>query len=146
MSEWDRPNPFTQVIEVKPEHIDTFNHVNNACYVQWCEEVSWRHSEDRGLGLDAYRALNAAMVVRHSEFDYLKAARLGDTVEIAPWVVASDGRLRLSRAYQVVDFKTRESLFRGRVDFVCVALDSGKPRRMPVEFSGAYLVTAEGDS
>ena len=72
---WDHPTPFILETRVNPEDIDGLNHTNNAVYVKWCEQVAWAHSVSLGLDLECYRALNRAMAIAHSEYDYLAASR-----------------------------------------------------------------------
>ncbi|MEP5763930.1 MAG: thioesterase family protein [Halieaceae bacterium] len=138
MLEWDLPEPFTLAVQVLPEHIDGLRHTNNAVYVSWCEQVAWAHSTALGLDLDSYQRLNRAMVITHSEFDYLQASRLGDKLQVATWIDAWDGRLTMQRRFQLVRPADASTLLRARMSFACVALDSGRPRRLPPEFIDGY--------
>ena len=52
----------------------TLDHVNNTCYVNWCQDIAWRHSESLGLGVADYRELNRAMAIRHGEYDYVSGS------------------------------------------------------------------------
>ena len=139
MSGWDFESPFTLALEVRSEHIDGLEHANNAVYVSWCEQVAWAHSESLGLDLDCYRRLNRAMVITHSEFDYLKASRLGDQLEAATWIVRWDGRLTMERQFQIRREADDSTVLRARMKFACVDMDSGQPRRLPPEFVEGYV-------
>ena len=136
---WDYPTPFTLCLTPLADDIDGLQHTNNAVYVRWCEQVAWAHSEKLGLSLTDYQYLNRAMAIRRSEYDYLHPAMLGDEVTIATWLTGSDGKLMLKRHFQLVRPADGATLMRGRWELVCIELDSGKPRRMPAEFSGIYL-------
>ena len=72
---WDHPGPHTLRRGVEPGDIDGLNHTNNAVYVKWCEQVAWSHSVALGLDLTAYRTLDRAMAITHSEYNYLQASR-----------------------------------------------------------------------
>ncbi|MAD98664.1 MAG: thioesterase [Flavobacteriaceae bacterium] len=64
-------------IEVMEEHLDALNHVNNAVYVKWMEDVAgshWKHLT-RNYDLDHY----IWVVLRH-EIDYKAQATLGDVI------------------------------------------------------------------
>lgn len=135
---WDHLHPFTQAVSPQPADIDGLNHTNNAVYVQWCEQVAWAHSQALGLGLDDYRRLDRAMAIRSAHYDYVLAAGLGDTLSIATWLVASDGKLNMTRAFQVVRDRDGATLMRGRWELVCIAISSGAPRRMPPDFVRVY--------
>lgn len=80
---WDHPQPFLLETSVRAEDIDGLNHTNNTVYVKWCEQVAWAHSVALGLDLDAYRAVDRAMAITHSEYSYLAASREGDGVSLA---------------------------------------------------------------
>jgi len=60
--------------------------------------------------------------------------------------LASESRgIRITRRYQTLRTRDGVTLMRARTRWVCVALDSGKPRRMPPEFLRGYAVTARED-
>ncbi len=136
--EWDLPQAFIIEATVGPEDIDGLEHTNNAVYVKWCEKVAWAHSVSLGLDLKCYQALDRAMVIARSEFDYLQASHLGDSVSIATWICDWDGRLTMERRFQVLRQSDGACLLRGWMKFACVALSSGKPRRLPREFIEGY--------
>ena len=138
MSKWDYEGPHTLDLEVLPEHIDGLGHANNAVYVSWCEQVAWSHSESLGLDLDCYRRLNRAMVIVHSEFDYLKASLMGDRLCAATWIVSWDGRLTMERRFQIRRESDSATVLRAGMRFACVDLQTGQPRRLPREFIDGY--------
>lgn len=139
---WDFPDPFVIEVEVKPQHIDDFQHTNNVVYLTWMAKAAWDHSKALGFDFAAYRALGRGMVVRHHEMDYLAASREGDRVKIATWITRNDGKLRLRRRFQMVDATSGATLLRGLTDFVCINIETGRPTRLPPEFVKAYRVTA----
>jgi hypothetical protein len=77
---WDHPAPHTLRTRVGAGDIDGLDHTNNAVYVKWCEQVAWSHSVALGLDLERYRALDRAMAITHSEYNYLQASREGDEI------------------------------------------------------------------
>lgn len=141
---WDHLHPFSQPVSPRPEDIDGLNHTNNAVYLQWCEKVAWAHSEALGLSLADYRRLDRAMAISHGQYDYLLPTVLGDRLELATWLVASDGRLTMRRKFQLVRLRDDACVMRGHWDLVCIELSSGRPRRMPPEFSSVYLAAMVG--
>jgi acyl-CoA thioester hydrolase len=140
---WDRPSPFSIQVKVKAADIDGLRHTNNAVYVKWCEQVAWAHSESLGLDLACYQQLDRAMVITRSEFDYLRASQLGDDIAVATWITDCDQRLMMERHFQVIRLADEVTLLRARMDFACVELSSGKPRRLPVEFLDGYGVAVD---
>ena len=135
---WDYPNPVVLEKCVGADVIDGLQHVNNAAYVAWCEDVAWRHSEFLGISLADYQALNRAMAIRHSEYDYILSAYEGETLFIGTWLTAFDGRLSMERRFQIVRASDGAVLLRGVWQLVCIEISSGKPRRMPKEFLESY--------
>lgn len=135
---WRRPAPFVLDIEVGAEHLDEFAHVNNVVYVGWLEQCAWAHSRALGLGLDEFLRLDRGMLVVRHEIDYLAAAREGERLELGTWIVECDGRLSLSREFQLRRPADDVTLLRARTRFVCAELSSGRPRRLPAEFVERY--------
>lgn len=141
---WDFPTPFTIRVAPEPGHIDGLNHVNNAVYLQWCEQAGWAHSEHLGLYLDDYKRLDRAMAIRRGEYDYLLPAVLGDDLLLSTWLTASDGKLTMTRNFQLINATDGQTVMRGRWDLVCIELTSGKARRMPQEFCNIYDAAVVG--
>lgn len=136
--EWALPDPFVIDIRVADEAIDAYQHVNNSEYLRWIEQVSWAHSEALGLSLERYQALDRAMVVHRHELDYLAPAFAGDELKLATWIVECDGRFRLTRCFQLVRINDAKTLLHARTRFACVALSSGRPKRLPEEYRRIY--------
>jgi acyl-CoA thioester hydrolase len=165
---WDHPNPFSLRVSPQAADIDGLNHTNNAVYVQWCEKVAWAHSESLGLSLGDYHRLDRAMAIRRGEYDYLlpsfaeealtlgtwlfmgppgrreasTSPRGGEAARERPVAASGDGKLTMERRFQLVRDSDGATLMRGRWQLVCIELGSGKPRRMPAEFTAAYLPAA----
>ena len=135
---WDHPQPFTRDVQPEPAHIDGLNHTNNAVYVQWCEQVAWAHSEHLGLTLADYQRLDRAMAIRQGTYDYLLPTTLGEPLRLATWLVASDGKLAMTRRFQLCRLRDGATVLRGTWALVCIEISSGKPRRMPPEFVQVY--------
>ena len=136
---WDYPQPFTQAVRPSVDDIDGLKHTNNAVYVRWCETVAWAHSEALGLALADYQRLDRAMAIRRGEYDYLLPSVLGDELLLGTWLADSDGKITLERRFQLIRCSDQATVLRGRWDLVCIELGSGRPRRMPKEFSTVYL-------
>jgi acyl-CoA thioester hydrolase len=137
------PAPFTSVHRVSPEEIDEYKHVNNTVYLRWLDGIAWAHSARLGLPIERCLALRRGMAVRHSRADYLEAALVGDPLLLATWIVASDGRLRCSRRFEILRIADGRRVLDAEIDFFCLNLDTGKPCRFPQEFAEAYVVIPE---
>lgn len=137
---WDVLTPHWQRVVVDPSHLDGFGHTNNVVYLSWLEQVAWEHSLSLGLSLEDYRRLGAGCVARRHELDYLAPTFEHDVLWVATWIAETDARLTMWRAYQVIRESDRRTVMRGRTQWVCVDMASGRPRRMPPEFTAAYRV------
>lgn len=135
---WDHPDPFTREFVVAPEQIDGLGHTNNCEYLKWCEQMAWAHSEALGLGLQEYRELGFGMAAVRTELDYLAATYEGEQLVIGTWLIGSDGKIDLTRYYQIVRPVDGAVVLRGQTRFVCVSMETGRLRRMPPEFVEAY--------
>jgi acyl-CoA thioester hydrolase len=140
-SGFDHPAPHLIELAVEPADIDAYGHVNNAVYLAWFDRVAWSHSAALGVPLERCLALRRGMAAHRAEVEYLRAARLGDSVEVATWIVSADARLRAERRFQVRRPADRETLARARIVYVCINLDSGRAARMPELFARSYVVT-----
>ena len=140
-TQWDFPNPFTLQLTVDSSEIDEYRHVNNAAYVRWLDRCAWAHSTALGLSIDDCLRLDRGMAVRRSELDYLAPAFLNDPVVVATWITHNDEKLRVTRRFHIVAERTRKTLVRATVEYVCLVLSTGRPARLPPEFLQRYRPT-----
>ena len=138
---WDLPTPHLLPLEVTTAHIDVMGHTNNVVYLEWLEKVAWAHSNALGLDWDVYKKLNRALVARRHEIDYLAATFAGEQLLLGTWIVGNDRKLSVTRRYQIIRPTDGVTVLRGQTHWVCIELDSGKPKRMPPEFADGYVVT-----
>lgn len=138
MTSWDLAGPHTLAVLPQAADIDGLNHTNNAVYVRWCEQVAWAHSEALGLSLADYQRLGRAMAIRRASYDYLLPSAEGEALTVGTWLTHSDGKLAMTRRFQIVRDRDGATLLRGQWDLVCIELGSGRPRRMPAEFVSVY--------
>lgn len=140
---WLLPNPFLCQWQVMPEQIDHYQHANNVAYVSQLEITSWKHSNQLGLTIDQYKELDRGLAISRHEINYLAAAHMHDLIDCATWIVECDNRLKLARQFQFIRRSDQLTLLTARTEFVCIALSSGKPKRMPKEFSDVYGVNVQ---
>lgn len=138
---WPVLNPFLERRVVGAGDVDGFGHVNNVRYIAWANDIAWAHSEALGLSFADYQRIGMGCVVWRHEFDYLAPARQGEAVDLATWIAENDGRVRLTRAYEMRRAADHAILFRGRTKFVTIDMKTGRPARMPKEFVETYRPT-----
>lgn len=135
---WSYAQPFITQWTVTQEQIDHYGHANNVVYVSQLEKTSWAHSNHLGLSIEQYQALDRGMAISRHNISYLGSAYLHDKIACATWIVECDQKLKLSRQFQFIRPSDGQTLLTARTDFVCIALSSGKPKRMPAEFAQVY--------
>jgi len=135
---WDLPSPFVHPVSAKSTDIDAYGHVNNSVYLRWLDETAWAHSAALGVTAEHCVTTRRGMVVWRSQMHYQAPAFAGNALEVGTWLVFEDTRLRVDRRFQIFRPADGRTLLRGLIHYVCVDLDSGRPRRMPVEFLDRY--------
>jgi acyl-CoA thioester hydrolase len=138
MSQWDLPAPHVHAIVAAPADIDSYGHVNNAVYVAWLDQAAWSHSAALGVPQEACIGGRRGMAVWRTQINYLAPAFNGERIDIGTWIISNDSRLRVARRFQIVRTTDRRTLLRALLHYVCIDLDSGKPKRMPPEFVAGY--------
>ncbi|WP_288131755.1 thioesterase family protein [Microbulbifer sp.] len=145
--QWDLPQPYLYKVQVQAEHVDGLHHANNAEYVRWCERAAWAHSLDLGLDVTNYQSMDRGMAIRHAEYDYILAARERDELQIGTWLTKVDGRLNMTRTFQIFRASDKALILRATWQMVCIELSTGKPKRMPQTFKDIYCpAVVEGSS
>ncbi|WLQ12920.1 thioesterase family protein [Hahella aquimaris] len=140
---WDMLNPFIMPIKVLEPHTDRLGHTNNTTYLNWMEEVSWRHIDPLGMSWAAHEKLGKAMAITRTEVDYLAASHADDELFIGTWITACDGRLQSSRHFQIFRPADGKTIVRANSYYACIDMKSGKPTRMPKEFVDAHRKAME---
>ena len=78
------------------------------------------------------------MAVVEGRYRYLRASHEGDEIDTATWIMHWDGKLTMTRHFQIRRVSDGATLLRGEVRFACIEISSGRPRRLPTEFVDGY--------
>ena len=135
---WDYPNPHTSNITARAADIDGMGHTNNACYVVWCEQSAWNHSELLGLSVKDYQELDRGVAINKAHYEYFLPSFEDEKLIVATWLTACDKKLRLERRFQMINSETQETVLRGHWQLICVSLSSGRAARFPQSFIDIY--------
>ena len=68
-------------IKVRGFHLDVYQHVNNARYLEFLEEARWAYLEDSG-DIEYIQSLGLAWVIVNININYRAAATMGQTLKI----------------------------------------------------------------
>jgi acyl-CoA thioester hydrolase len=120
---------FEMTVSVQPADIDEQNHVNNAVYLRWVQDVATAHWNS--LASAEAQAAIGWVVLRH-EIDYRSPASLGDEILLRTWV-GKASRLKFER-FTEIHRKIDNRLFaQGRTLWVPIDVRTGKPTRVSSE-------------
>lgn len=135
---WDFPTPHVNEITVHASDIDGMGHANNACYVVWCEDCAWKHSESLGLSVQDYQEMDRGVAINKANYEYFLPSFENEQLLVATWLVHCDKKLRLERRFQIINPATGNTVLRAHWLLICVALSSGKASRFPQKFVDVY--------
>lgn len=133
------PGVFDHHHEVKLEEIDALGHVNNLHYLAWAQAAATAHSSAVGWPFSRYTEVGASWVVRSHVIEYLRAARLGDSIVVRTWVTEM-GKIHSLRKYQIVRAVDATTLATAQTQWVFVKLASQTIERVPDALRAAFPV------
>lgn len=132
---------FEQPVEIRPEDIDAFDHVNNVVYVRWVQDVSiaaWM-----ATATEEQKALYGWFVTRH-EIDYLNPARLGDQLVARTWVGGARKHI-FERYVEIVRVSDQTVLARAKTLWAAVNLKTRRLTRVGPDVYERFSVPGEGE-
>src|SRR5215468_2779000 len=121
--------PFEITVSVLPADIDGQNHVNNAVYLRWVQEVATAHWR-AVASTDAQESIGW-VVLRH-EIDYKAPACLDDDVGLRKWVGKAT-RLRFERFTEIRRSSDGQLLSTARTLWCPINAQTARPVRVPLE-------------
>jgi thioesterase-3 len=116
-------------IKVRGYHLDVYQHVNNARYLEFLEEARWEWLE----GLDAFHWMtqnNIAFIVVNININYRKPAVLGDKLRIDSQMLQLNGKSGVL-SQQVLLEPEGTVVADATLTFVCIDLKT--QRALPIE-------------
>ena len=122
-------------VPVLPADIDGQNHVNNAVYLRWIQDVATAHWQS--LASAEAQAAIGWVVLRH-EIDYRSPASLGDEILLRTWV-GKASRLKFERFTEIRrKIDNKQLLAEARTLWVPVDVRTGKPMRVSAELRAQF--------
>ncbi len=118
---------YKHFLTVEEHHIDNLNHVNNAVYLQWVQEVAYLHWNV--LAPKEIKDASVWMVLRH-EIDYLQQAYINDDITIYTWIDESKG----AKSIRIVHIYCKEKLLTtSKTTFCLLDKERLRPKRITPE-------------
>ncbi len=125
---------FEMTVPVLPGDIDEQNHVNNAVYLRWVQDVATAHWQAIASAV-AQEAIGW-VVVRH-EIDYKTPATLGDEIVLRTWVGKAT-RLTFERFTEIRRKSDRQLLSTARTLWCPINTQTGRPIRVSAEVRAQF--------
>lgn len=109
---------------VTSSDIDDLNHVNNAVYVKWMDDVAFAHWSKL---TKQYNLPECIWVVVRHEIDYKAQAVLNDTIIINTWIGETSG----FRSIRYIEFYKGDTLLvKSKTTWVLLDVKTYKPTRI----------------
>jgi len=124
------------VVPVLPSDIDEQNHVNNAVYLRWVQEVATAHW--RAIASPGAQAAVGWVVLRH-EIDYRAPANLGDEILLRTWVGKAT-RATFERFTEIRRKLDNQLFSKARTVWCPINSETGRPARVSAEVRGRFSV------
>lgn len=112
------------VYTVKTTDIDELNHVNNAVYVQWMDDLAHKHWEQL---TENYPLPEYIWVVLRHEVDYKSQAVLNDLVTMKTWI-GTTGGFKSERHFEF--YKNDILLVKSKTTYAMLDAKTYKPSRI----------------
>ena len=125
---------FEMTVPVLPGDIDEQNHVNNAVYLRWVQDVATAHWQ--AIASSVAQEGIAWVVVRH-EIDYKTPATLGDEIVLRTWVGKAT-RLTFERFTEIRRKSDRQLLSTARTLWCPINTQMGRPIRVSAEVRAQF--------
>ena len=128
---------FEMTVPVLPADIDERNHVNNAVYLRWIQDVATAHW--KSLASAEAQSAIAWVVLRH-EIDYRSPASLENEILLRTWV-GQASRLKFERFTEIHRKIDNQLLAQARTLWVPVDVRTGKPTRVSAELREQFSIS-----
>lgn len=109
----------TVQIKVRGYHLDIFQHVNNARYLEFLEEGRWAFFDDFGMGSDtALMDEGIAWAVVNININFRAEASFGDVLEVQTRY-AKLGNRSITMKQTIINAETKDTVVEADVTYVC---------------------------
>ena len=115
---------FTLKRTVIEKEIDALNHVNNIVYLEWIQDIAYKHWNV--LTKNNPQTKYVWYTIRH-EIDYLKQAVLGDEITVKTWVGETKG---VKSVRHVAIYKEAVLLAKSATTYCLLNTETKRPTRI----------------
>lgn len=130
---------FKTILKVRTYECDSYGHVNNATFLNYCEVARVELLEKMGYDLAGLKKAGFLLVIVKIEMEYKKPAYANDELEVSvDWI--ERGKTSAAFNQEIVNLKTNEIAARAKIIWVSTDL-KGKPIAIPDVLVESYLKT-----
>ncbi|MEO9907926.1 MAG: thioesterase family protein [Lentilitoribacter sp.] len=104
-------------IKVRGFHLDIFQHVNNARYLEFLEEGRWAFFDDFGMGTDLMEQ-GIAWAIVNININFRAEANFGETLEVQT-AFSKIGNRSISMQQRIINADTQTLVADAEVTYVC---------------------------
>lgn len=116
-------------VKVRGYHLDVYQHVNNARYLEFLEDARWQYLDETG-DVEYFQNLGLAWVIVNINISYRASAHLGQTLSIETKLVKIGNK---SAAFnQLVTIKGTQTVI-ADADITFVVLDQKTGKPVPID-------------
>lgn len=131
-------------IKVRGFHLDIYQHVNNARYLEFLEEARWEYLEETG-DIEYFQRLGLAWVIVNININYRAAATMGQILEITTGLSKVSAKTAVFQ--QTIKVKGTETVV-ADADITFVLMDQKTGKAIAIEGEtkqriSQHLTTAE---
>lgn len=117
-------------LPVRGYHLDGYNHVNNARYLEFLEEARWQHFDN--ISKEAYKTIAWSFVIVNININYKFSATFGDVLRIETGIDRIGGK-SMTFAQEVFLDDNNTAVCDAKVTFVILDNKTGKPMQIEGE-------------
>ena len=130
---------FSTKIKVRTYECDSYGHINNATFLNYCEVARVELLEKMGYDLAGLKKAGFLLVIVKIEMEYKRPAYANDELEVSvDWI--ERGKTSAAFAQEIINRKTNELAARAKIIWVSTDL-KGKPIAIPDVLVESYLKT-----
>ncbi len=122
---------------VRSYELDSFGHVNNAVYLQYCEGARNDYMHQRGLRFSDFQRWQVGPILHRAEINYKYPAKADDALLIEG-VLTVTGRSRFQIDHEIFLEEDRTLVCQASLAFAFVHLQTNRVERAPTPFLHAF--------
>ena len=133
----DSEKTLSMEITVRSCDTDSFGHVNNAVYLNYCEAARNEYMLQRGLGFRDFEKWRLGPVLTSAMLEFKSPAHTDDRL-VVYGALSPVSPIRFTIDHEIVTKGDRRLVCTAKLGFAFVNLDTGRPSRIPAPFLQAF--------